>query len=556
MKRSDEEQLLRNLNRDLCTLTREEILAEWNGTPRDLLAEQGVDLEKLLVDHNPIYFLAQEVWFDNKKGATDEKRFLYAPFHRDILCKAVIEYALQTPAERKAGLVLVFPRDTFKSVFNHGVIPHWFSLRMKRLHKRDARICLSHHKELQASASLVRLRDKASHPFMKDNWPEFYHPDPKALGSMTLFNWPCKETGRQQEPSVYAIGLGGTMTGWHFDLMNPDDSVTEDHINSRPIREAAKDKYEATRFMLDAEGCEVYTDTPYHVNDLTRKMVEANVEGVPLYAREIRPALSDEGILLHPFRLSKEVLEKRRKEEIARRGTDLLYQLQYQCSWKADRTTVADESWFRFIDPLDINPRSWRVLFIDPAWKGDKNWGSGCDAGFAAIQFERRERNLFRILLDGAASNEMSQSDGIREAIRIGRKWGITTFYAHEPGGYGYTTTLKQESRNDGWTMDALELSGRSAQAAQPTRIGGLMRQLEQGRFFINSALKGGEFFEMKWKPQILDWPQAEPDDAIDATAHSCSEEVMEKYAPLPSRSSMKSQKEAPTAYRTRYCLN
>ncbi len=557
---TDEELLLRNFARDLCTCTESELRNRWKGKYAHALRECKVDFESRAHKHNPIYHIARNVFFDNKIGKPDEKRFLYAPFHRDVLSKEVMDYFTTELKYRKAGLIGIASRDMFKSVFNHGAIPLHFALRMKYLFGRDSRICLVHHKQEQASAALVKLKDQLAHPYMKEIWSGdddgfCFVGDPDRTGTQHDFNWPCRERGRQQEPSLFAVGLGGRRTGWHFDLVCFDDAVTEEHIESRTIREAAKLKYETSRFMLDPEGFEVYTDTPYHINDLTRKLIDAKVDGEPLYTSFVKGVIDeDTGTLLHPYRWPRDIIEKVRKEEIARRGNDILFMLQRMCSWQSDRLTVGDENWLKYVHVKTLDPKAMRILFIDPAWKDDeKNVGKGDDAAFSIVQFNTHGSTMMRTILDMTGSNEMTFSQGIKEAIRLMRKWRLQNVYIHERGGYTFSTMLRQECRNLPAPLPCHVMDLKMATMAKSDRIGALMHQFEAGRVQINSHLKGTECYWDKFRGQFLDWPQTDGhEDYLDATAFSCDTQIMEEWAPMPMRPSRQIQPPRPQL--TRYC--
>ena len=91
------EELLLRWGRDLSTCTAAEILVRWP----DSLERRAIDtldpatFAGRLVNHNPIYFLAERCWFDNV--ATDPT-FLYPPFHRDRVCEPIMRYILATTA--------------------------------------------------------------------------------------------------------------------------------------------------------------------------------------------------------------------------------------------------------------------------------------------------------------------------------------------------------------------------------------------------------------------------------------------------------------------------
>src|SRR2546425_12461019 len=102
-------ELLLRWARDLSTCTADEIRARW-ADPIEQKAVDALDpvgFAARLVNHNPIYFLAERCWFDN---VADDPTYLYAPFHRDRVCGPILDYTLaDADAERIAALLLLAP---------------------------------------------------------------------------------------------------------------------------------------------------------------------------------------------------------------------------------------------------------------------------------------------------------------------------------------------------------------------------------------------------------------------------------------------------------------
>ena len=135
-----------------------------------------------LEKHNPIYYLAKRVWFDN------DRTLLYAPLHRDVFCKHLLSYYFASPTEQ-AGAILLCQRESYKTTFNGQIMPQFVAFRGKTvcdLHPtnpecgcegKDIRTCIVHHKDPHAWKLVKRLKAKHyTHKFIKDNWPEFKIP--------------------------------------------------------------------------------------------------------------------------------------------------------------------------------------------------------------------------------------------------------------------------------------------------------------------------------------------------------------------------------------------
>lgn len=516
-----------HFTRDLSTCTEEEMRLRWAAPgARVALERVGVDFEHYVKGHNPIYYLAANVVFDNVLA---DPAYLYAPFHRDLLAAEVLAYILGGH-RTFASFLLLLPRDSFKSTFMHCAVPLWCALRWKHLYGRDTRCVLIHHREEQAAENLERLRSRSIRStFLKTNWKEFC--SDRTFGKALAFDWPCKEAGRMVEPSVFAIGLGGRATGWHFDFVFGDDLVTEEHVESAVIRQAAILKYRTNRFLLDTvRGIEMLSGTLYHINDLWGRLIKATVDNDKLYRIVQRASIADDDTLLLPFRLTKEFLERRRQEEISLHGNDVFWNLQYQLSFKAAGITFADESWFQFVAPYDLPEHCWRCIFIDPAWKGTKNHGKGDYSAIAVVLFERRGPLVLRYLADLTVSREMTNKDGLAEVLRLMKKWSVVDVAPEEHGGYSFRTDLETEAPLKGLPISIVDL--KSKQTAKLERMATFLRHMNTKHFFINSALKETDQFTDHFKQQVLDFPQCKPDDALDCVAYSADPNIMTDYAP------------------------
>jgi hypothetical protein len=572
-KAKAETELRRRWAQDLSVCTADEIRARW-ATPElreaiDKIEVPGITFETRLIDHNPIYYLAERVFFDNV--ITDPK-FLYPPYHRDKLCKFLLEYMLD-PDPPESGALFHGPRETYKSRFAHCVLAAWLLLRHKHLYGRDVRIVLRHHKEQMAAANLAILKAAFKHhAWMREVWPDACPPEEKDFGDSTKFTLPWVEAGRITEPSVFATGLTATTTGFHCDFNLNDDLVTEEHRKSQQIREDAKIRYSAMRFQLEhTEGREVNTGTPYHPRDLGMMMQSATKEDaagntVPVYRKMVVDALDadmdEKGVLAHPFKLSEKILEKRRQEEIALHGHDDYWYLQYRCRAGLLRTQVASSEWLRHIKIEEVERTGMVVIPVDAAWKGTANQGKGDSASIQAWVLQRKGGVVTRTLLDGVHSNELSSNDGEREIFRLMAKWGCYHVAPEEHGGQVFRTNLRNTATALGQRLVIVDLKMKQLQ--KHNRFVQFLKELEAGRVFVSSSCDPGVLAALVEQIDGYQGPDTlEHDDALDAASYSCDPGILEKWVPVwgsalpqPSwlRQRMLEQRRVGDSYRTRYC--
>jgi len=554
--------LLREWARDLSVCTPVELRQRWQGASMkaiDKLDPKG--FEGRLKDHNPIYFLAERVFFDN---VLDDPLFLYPPLHRDILCKFVLDYILF--ADRAdAGALILIQRDSFKSTFMHGVVPLWVSLRDKHLYNKDVRIILRHHKEERASDNLVRLMAKSvTSKFLKENWPEFCVENTKQLGTMTEMRWPCSVLGVAAEKSIIAKGLKASQTGAHFDYVFNDDLVTEEHIDSKTERDSAQGKYNASRYTLDmGKRREINSGTRYHISDLWGKFLKTKKKsGQAMYrALVLGSGGTGEGVdaegrrdgsngsLSHPFRHPQEILDQLKEEEQQRAGNDLLYHLQMQNNVKSSHMVVTSRDWLRWCTIEQVPEDTWRAITVDPAWKGDKNWGEGCYAAVQAWAFQRVGSVIVQYLLDQVLSNELTEKDGMDHIFRLAGKYAIFHVIPEQRGGKSLGTNIMDEGISRGWPMVILD--PKTQKAAKDIRIGRFLGACQARRVIIVDSCGCLDHFLMEYD----EYPQCDFKDALDAAGWTQDPVVSENYGPrFHSNRRFNPRRPPQEAPRTRHC--
>lgn len=526
--------LLIRLARDLSTCTREEIEIRWDASARRAIEiVSGSTWAALLPEtHNPAYYLAAKVFFDNP-AARNNPRYLYAPYHRDRFFEPIVSYIID-PEPQEAGLLWLGPRDTYKSTCL-GCVALWFALRRYHLDGVFDRIVLRHHKEELACANVTRVRAKVwHHPWMKRYWAEVCPPegtrDFGTQGAFSFYNLP--ETGETAEAQFRAVGAKSSDVGAHCGLDLGDDLVNEEHINSRRVREDAKMRYMAKRYTIDAgTGREVNTGTRYHVNDLWGMQETARVGDRPLYRVVKIPAIADDGMLAHPYKLTKKYLEDRRQEELSNAGNDMLWWLQYQLEPRSTKQIATRIDWLRECRFEEIGPEAIPLITVDPAWKGTENAGEGDSASIQVWMLERRGPIILRYLVDGAHGDDMTVLDGYNHIFRLAIKYGVTFIAPEEIGGHGFRVQLRNEGNTRGIPLVIFDLKATKGKR-KSFRIMPFLKEAESGRVFLVSNTLDPALRESFIKEFRDFHPQMDHDDAIDAASFQMDPEIAERFVP------------------------
>lgn len=532
-----QKELLAEFERDLDVCIRSEMLERWSGSSQraiESILNRNLG-EAVPADHNPLWRIALRYWFDN------DPSLLWEPLHKNW-CIEFTNFYL-SPRSTWTSFMRLMQRESYKSTFSHGAEPMWVALRERHLKGKDTRLALLHHREQQASANLQRLRSKTvQHEGFKRVWPEYAASED--YGTKTEFDWKCRTNKRMSEPSVIAMGLGTRGTGLHFDFMWYSDPVTEEHINSKLIREEALLRYQASQFMLDTlVGKEAIDGTRYHLHDLHAKNLKTNAKRLVVGAGGFDPTTGKVDLenfpLTMPNRHTLAFLEERRQTEITRSGNDFLWWLQYQNQAKASNMLVAEWEWFQSCTVNDIPPSAWYVILVDPAWKGTKNAGEGDDAAIEVWALAQVGSLVLAYFVDGTYSNLMTGEDGKAEIFRFMKRYGIIDVAPEERGGYAFKTSLQNDASSRGLVINVIDLES-SGQSKIHQRIPTFLAKAQRREVFICDSVPPSVL--AKFKEQVEDHPQNEHEDLLDCGAYICDPAIAAAYVPRHGRGNFRSR--------------
>lgn len=575
---SDAEKLMLGFTRDLCVCTEGEMRHRWADAKKEaieyILHDTNETFEDRVAAHNPIYFLAQEVFFDNVR---DDPTYLYAPYHKDIICDQALDYYLGTHKDR--GLLLLGPRDTYKSTFFHGAVPLWALLREYHLFGRFGRVALIHHKDKMASRNLLRIRAKlAHHKWMKQIWEEWTGKE-KEIGSSEALNIPCAPKGEAAEPNFEAAGMGGSITGSHYNAIFFSDLVIEDHRFSDTLRIETQEKYASMKFLLDTVGGRRFHDgTIYHPHDLWNTFLAAKTKsGDPMYRCLVIPAGYDrareliekdephEHVLAHPYKWSMENMEDAREEFIQTYANDDFFFAQIENNIKTERHMVTDLSDIREVSAVDIHPNAMWGLFIDPAWKGTEEYGKGDFASIQVWAFEMRGDTVIRTLVDGVHANTLTPGQGMKAIFRLQDRYNLYWIAPEQTGASGIREDIEEEAIQRGVLVETIKL--KDTFSRNPGQKGRRMTRFvgESQKHTVCIASECDTALRRAFEHQYQNYAgpgTLKHDDALDCASFTIDSAVREIFVPNAARLDKmrrpwegQAEGDAVEEYDTRYCM-
>lgn len=558
---NDGTDLMMLFTRDLCVCTLEELEYRWKGVQLDainiLLKQDGKSFDSMAENHNPIYFLTTEVFLDDVR---DEPEFLHASYHRDIICANTVEYALNDSKDR--GMLMLGPRESLKTTFQHGGAPLWFMLRNYWLLDKFVSQALIHHKDEMAWKNLDRIRLRmAHHAWFKKIWAECSAP-PNTLGSKKAIRLPCAPKGEGgAEAHIEAGGMGGSLTGSHYAAIWFSDLVTEDHKNSPTLREDTLEKHTSMKYLLDrVGGRRLYDGTMYHPHDLWNTFLSSkDKKGKCIYrtvvvgagyeeARELIEAGSAPdspeviSVLTLPGKWTWENMEADREEFILNVGHDDFFWAQIENKIHTERTIATNIDWLKYVEEDQIHPGGISCVFVDPAWKGTAEQGIGDYASIQVWTYERRGPIVTKTLRDGIRSNTMSPKDGMDTIFTLGRKYGCIFCAPEQTGVSGIRAMIEDECIIRGYFMQVIKLKdtfanyrkvNKAAGGKKGARIMQFIAEAQAGRIYISEDCDPGVRLALESQFENYAPGALKYDDDIDCASMTGDSAVKETVIPV-----------------------
>lgn len=114
-------------------------------------------------------------------------------------------------------------------------------------------------------------------------YPDIFHTDPKKYDRNTRSDITVKRATRTKESTVTAIGVGGDLTGQHFDRGKIDDVVSKENSRSKLMRQEVIEWVRVTRSLFEPNSKRIFTGTPWAFDDAWMWLVEQKFrKGYPL----------------------------------------------------------------------------------------------------------------------------------------------------------------------------------------------------------------------------------------------------------------------------------
>lgn len=190
-----------------------------------------------------------------------------------------------------------------------------------------------------------------------------------------------KPVGSPKEPTVTVMGLEGSLTSQHYDMIIMDDLVNQDFVNTADQIEKTINFYKECLNLLEPGGELIIIGTRWHDRDLYGWIMDSDNNVVSNFEVFIRKAFegsldTDEGFkALFPKKFDRKTLLKLYQQQ-----GPYFFSTQYLNDPIPEENATFIKSWFQYYEPTDLRGATMNYFtMVDPAISLEK------DADFTAI---------------------------------------------------------------------------------------------------------------------------------------------------------------------------
>ena len=318
-----------------------ELLEQTNGD--ESLATQLWVKWKCLTD---LYYLGSVIF-----GLREATRYNRFSRRRKSVLDPKLHKWLATIIEQEEDKIILVPRRHLKST--------WIKYRIiqRLIQNPNTRIALYSVTQNLGVAMLADIKRLAVTPLLMRLFPTVFVPmkeyEKNTEDKLTIKRDP--ELGHPpQECQVEVYGTGQVVTGRHFDEHYYDDLIDKDTVRTVDRMKKAREWYSYIQGVLEPDGMETITATPYHYADLYAEIIEDGI-----YEKVYRRPCIENGKPIYSFYTLKDL------ERIKKRMGNYIFSAQMMC----DPSPVEDKIFPPPQPTFDLLPKgeyTWYIC-VDPA---------------------------------------------------------------------------------------------------------------------------------------------------------------------------------------------
>jgi len=328
-------------------------------------------------------------------------------------------------------------------------------------------------------------------------------------------------------PSVYAVGLEGSITGIRADIIIVDDLVDINNVMSAGQREKVKDFWNNVVMpTLNPNGRILVVGTRWHSKDFYSRLLEdetykKNTSIFPAIIRdeETKELILDENGKMQSYWPDKFPIEAllKTKEDMG----SLSFNAQYMCDIDGYAGTVFDPEHLQYYDPIRDLPSIWKdlsfIMSVDPNITESPD-SDNTAVVTAAIDHKRGNIYVLDIYakpLDFVGQVSLIKSYGSRLQVSVGDHRFESEIHISKIGveAVAYQRSLQQT----GYLMGLPVVEVKQGNRDKIVRILGLQPHFENGRIRFPNPDKYKTIWWDKFYEEYCTFPKGRRDDMLDS---------------------------------------
>jgi hypothetical protein len=300
-------------------------------------------------------------------------------------------------AEPDTDRMVLVPRDHLKSMW-----AKVYAIAYVLANPNQARVLLISVSSRRAKGNLRAIRQLFSLPAMLETFQEEIPEPGESWNNWEKSTEALLTTTRLQEvydqappdnAQIEAIGLGGKITGSHYDLIIWDDIINEDSVKNGDQILYVEEKCAMLDQVKDPHGAHLIIGTPYHYADIYSKMREViSAEHV-----QVRGCWEG-GQPIYSFYTNRMLELKKTKLHIMY-GSNYMFSCQYECNPEPTDMRVFPKPHPKVSKiPSEVT----NFIAVDPAYTTKDH------SDFTAIVLGAREKNTNRLFIRQAEAHKVT----------------------------------------------------------------------------------------------------------------------------------------------------
>lgn len=314
----------------------------------------------------------------------------------------------------------------------------------------------------------------------------------------------AKRTRTRKEPTIKAVGVGGSVVSQHYDCVIGDDLINETNITTKDQIEKVKDWWRLSQSLGDGDQTDWrLIGTRYHYDDLYGDIIENKADVYDIYVR--RAIEEDKPIFPSKFNLE-------HLQEIRREQGSYIYSCQYNNEPIDDEDAVFKRDWLKFYTEEQfsekVKEKGYYFITIDPAVSED----SKSDNTVFVVNFVDMNNDWWIVDIIAGHLSPRQIIDKIFELDEIyqPKTTGIESHAMQKI--LKYMLDEEMSSRNIFIPLTELKPDN----VSKKLRIRGLQPRFENGKIYIKENVNPTDRFI----DEYLRFPKAAHDDRLDALAY------------------------------------